>query len=127
MFLATRIVNGLVALLSLFMVLLLLPALELPTAMGMIIVFGSVALLYLLDLIFRRKNTKGDVGFAVVWTLFFTYAVYRGLLVLATNMPEKTAEDPIYLYGTFITVYVVPCILNSIYLGRLIFQKRNIP
>lgn len=126
MFVATRIVNGLVAVLALFMAFLLLPALPSPTAMMMIIVFGSVVLLYVFDLLTRRKDTKADTVFAALWTLIFTYSVYRSLLVLTAGIPEEMAGDPTTLYGTFITVYVMPCILNSMYLGRLLFRKRSI-
>lgn len=123
MFVATRIVNGLATLLALFMAFLLLPALPSPTAMMMIAVFGSVALLYVLDLLFRTRNMKGDKVFAAVWTLLFTYAVYRGLLVLTAGIPEEMVGDQTTLYGTFITVYVMPCVLNSTYLLRLFFKK----
>lgn len=125
MFVATRIVNGLVAMLALFMAFLLLPALPSATAMLMIVVFGFVALLYVFDLLLRRKNTKVDTVFATLWTLIFLYAVYRSVLVLTAGIPEEMAGDTTTLYGTLITVYVMPFVLNGIYLLRLFSQKES--
>ena len=124
MFLVTRIVNGLVALIALLMILMLLPALAAPVTKIMIAAFGFIVFLYVLDLLFRRKNMKGDMRFAAVWTLLFTYATYRSLLVLVALTPEEIdGNDPLLVYGTFIVVYVIPCIFNSMYFGHLFFKK----
>lgn len=126
MFVATRIANGLIALLALFMAFLFLTALPSPTAMIMIVTFGAVALLYVCDLIFRRKNTRSDTVFATLWSLIFVYAVSRAVLVLTAGMPEEITGDPAALYGTFVTVYLVPFLLNGTYLWRLFFQKKSV-
>ena len=124
MFVITRIANGVVVLLAFFMAFLLLPALPSPTATIMVVAFGSVTLLYVSDLLFRRKDTKSDAVFAALWTLIFLYAVYRAALTLTAGVPEEMAEDPTILYGTFITFYLIPLLLNGSYLWRSLAQKR---
>ncbi len=117
MFVVTRIVNGL-ALSALFASALLVEGLEL------IIVLSTVSALYLyfFDLIFRKKNTKGDLYFAAVWTLLFGYCTFEACISLL-NIHE-TISDPSYIYVTFILIYLAPFLLNGMYLLWRFTQRR---
>ena len=121
MFVVTRIANGLVALLALLMAALFVVTAE--SSAGMVIagMLGLVVLLFVLDMNFRKRNTSSDVGFAVMWTLLFAYTAYRGLKVLwAGSLPAENEVEVDFTFGAVIVaVYVLPFILNAIYLVRL--------
>lgn len=124
MFLATRIVNGLVAVLMIF-------------AIKEMIFYGfssdagvpiMLVCLYVLDLILRRKRGRWDGIFATVWTLLFAFPVYRSLpmFFFHPNIPEGLSDPTLFLYGTSVVVSI-PFFLNGIYLLRMLFKKEKPP
>jgi hypothetical protein len=123
MFVTTRIANGIVALLALLISIMLLFGGGL--AMRMVsIQLALVPLFFSGDLIWRKKNSSGDMIFAVLWTVFFSYALFIcGRMLLMDNPPQELGGN--FFNITAVVMYGIPFFLNSIYLVRLLKQKKN--
>jgi hypothetical protein len=113
MFVSTRIVNGIIALVALLVGALFVMTAESSADLVLGGILGLVTLLFILDMNFRKKNTKSDVGFAVMWTLLFAYPTYQALKV-GWASPIDFA-----FVATDIFLFVLPFLLNGIYLVRM--------
>jgi hypothetical protein len=128
MFVATRIANGVVALLALLISLMLL--LGGGSAMRPAsILLALVAVFFLIDVIWRKKVSTGDTVFTTLWTLLFAYAIFEGMIRFSVMYTEPMYAEPlggVALVGVVMSlIYGVPFLLNSIYLFRLLKQKKS--
>lgn len=128
MFIATRITNGIVAVLALLTSIMLYfgggGLAMIPAAIQL----ALVALFFVCDVIFRKKVAKSDILFTSLWTLLFSLAFFEGTMRFSTMFTEpKYAEPlggPVVVGLMLILIYGVPLFLNSIYLVRLLKQKK---
>jgi hypothetical protein len=120
MFVTTRIANGIVALLALCISIMLLFGGGFAMRVASI-GLALVPLFFLGDIIFRRKNSSGDMIFTTVWTLFFL----GGLFSLVVKMLSRGTFPPLEIGGPLLIImYGLPLLLNTIYLFRLLKQKK---
>ena len=118
MFVTTRILNGIVALVALLLSGLFAFTSESSADMVFAGMLGLVVLLFGLDMKFRKENTSSDVGFAMTWTLLFAYPTYFALKVWLVGSSDE-GEIDFAILATDISLVVLPFFLNGIYLVRL--------
>lgn len=124
MFITTRVANGIVALLALLVSIMLLFGGGLAMRMASV-QLALVPLFFLGDLIWRKKNSSGDMIFAIAWTLFFSYALYIGVRMLSMDTPPPELGGNFFSI-TVVIIYGVPFLLNGIHLVRLLKQKKTL-
>lgn len=125
MYLAMRTINGIIATLAGLLASLFL--LTFGTSSGtlntMVLQFGSVGMLFALDLLLRKREQMSDVLFSALWTTIWGYASFKGLRTLSyENVPPELGGQ--LVFGAMVLVlYVLPPVLNGTYLSRLLLHK----
>lgn len=124
MFISTRIVNGLVALLALFLCVAIFPAVGVSAVITQIAVGCALLVLFFAcDVIFRKSGGKADIWFCFAWTLFFAY------MLTATGMREGNAPkeivEPLVSAMIIATFFGLPLLANGIYFCFLLSEKMS--
>ncbi len=116
MFANTRAINGVITLLALFFGYHLLGMVSISTTALQAFVFCAfVVVLFICDCILRKKETHRDVGFALVWTLFYAFTSWVGI-----KRFQSTPEELALLHSILVATFsVLPLIANLIYLALL--------
>jgi hypothetical protein len=114
MFLATRIVNGIIAVLALLMGTML----YFDGGLVMRLVayqFLLVFALFVADLLFRKKNLFSDIVFSTIWSIVFSFYFVVMAMRFSLDIPEEIG-GPI-LYCVLVALMCgVPLILNATHL-----------
>ena len=124
MFIATRIANGIVCAIALLLSTMFL------LGTGQLFWIGAklglVGSIYLFDLMLRKRNAVSDLVFASAWTILFTFASFAGLRTLThEDIPLELGGN--FVFGTTVVLlYVLPLVLNGIYLCRILMQKKPV-
>lgn len=127
MFTATRITNGIISVLALFVGLMLFFGGDLamrPASLGL----ALVAVFFLGDVILRKKESVNDIIFSALWTLLFALALFEGMMLFSVMYTEPMYAEPlgglVFVSLMITLIYGVPLLLNSIYLVRLLKQRK---
>ncbi len=126
MFIATRIVNGVVALLALVLAGYMFSWVPQSHALRET---GTqtllVAVFFVADLIFRKKGLFSDMCFTSLWAGFFLCMFVIGMTRLwLGNVTE--GEGGLTYFGIVMSIFIaIPLLLNSTYLFVSFFTKKE--
>jgi hypothetical protein len=128
MFIASRIANGIVALLALLTSVMLFFGADLamrPASITLTLIF----VFFLCDLILRKEGFTSDIVFTTLWTLLFSYSIYDLMGMFLSIKANPMYYEPLgaaMVFGlTACLINGVPFLLNSIHLIRLLKQRKN--
>ncbi len=122
MFTATRFANGIIGVsIALIGMWLQLSGL---LSMKSIVLFSLWSIFVLCDALLRKKGSRSDIVFTVLWTLFFVYALFGVVTrVSLDTLPEEIGGALIFIL-TVSLLYGVPLLLNSIHLFLLLTKTK---
>ncbi len=126
MFIAIRMVNGVVALLALVLAAYVFSWAPQSVALQETGVRLSVVVLFFIaDLTFRKKNQFSDKFFAATWTLFFSWLFFLGIQKLWLGDISEGEGGTMY-FSVVVSIFTaVPLLLNSTYLFASFFTEKE--
>ena len=114
MFITTRIANGIFAVFTL-LIIILLRSFGGSATIGAIIICAGVVIFFITDLCLRIKDSPLSVYYTLNWIAFYAYFFIKDVLLMSP--PEDISLFSTIMFG-------VPLLLNGIYLCIQLFGAK---